>query len=71
MPYIKGKPLDYVYETISEIEFEERRERRERIATACLQGILANPQCIDYESDPVGSALAWADELIEALEDKK
>jgi hypothetical protein len=51
-------------------ESPARRERRERIATACLQGMLARSNCPHSSEDRVAYAVAYADMLISALNAK-
>lgn len=47
-----------------------RAERRERIATACLAGLLANPNESGGADDMTATAIRFADALIAKLEAK-
>jgi hypothetical protein len=45
-----------------------KTERRERIATACLAGLIANPQCSGKFEDYADDAIRYADALIARLD---
>lgn len=47
-----------------------RRDRRERIATAALQGILSDPERRGSPKDFAKYALQYADALIEKLDEE-
>jgi hypothetical protein len=45
-----------------------RADRRERIATACLAGLVANPECAGKFEDYADFSVKYADALIERLD---
>jgi hypothetical protein len=45
-------------------------DRRERIATACLAGMIANSTCSGSFDDHAHDAIMYAEALIKRLEDK-
>jgi hypothetical protein len=45
-----------------------RAERRERIATACLAGMIANPECSGKFEDYANDSVKYADALIARLD---
>lgn len=53
------------------IKRQKDKVRRERIATACLQGLLADPDFIGNEEIGAKAALAYADALIAELDKKE
>jgi hypothetical protein len=56
---------------------QSAKERRERIATAAMAGMLANPKVADLHGGPLApdqyadDAISWADALIAALDAPK
>lgn len=50
------------------LEVQSREERRERIATAILAGLVTNPTIRDSVAAYVQTALALADAMIEELD---
>jgi len=45
-----------------------RTDRRERIATACLSGMIANPECSGKFEDYANDSVKYADALIARLD---
>lgn len=48
-----------------------RRDRRERIATAALQGMLSNPQTKGWDHEIAARAVRYADALIAELNERE
>lgn len=57
--------------SIEDLRAANLRDRRERIATAALQGLLSNPQTKGWDHEIAARAVRYADALIAELNERE